>query len=196
MVKSVPWTTEEILTLHRLYPVAKMEDLLQEIPKHSASAIQTKARDLGIRKTNDGLTKCMVGCRRDVRYWTPEEDEKLRQAWATLSIRDVCKAFEGQRGKRSILYRVEYLKLRRPPELISQIRREVSKKGAAVRVQQLRAQKAKREALKAERAAKADEEHEKALELRRVIVPASVAGSVSLAGVLRHPLEAAWRGVL
>lgn len=195
-MKSVPWTTEEILTLHRLYPVQKMEEIQLEIPRHSAAGIQTKARDLGIRKTNEGRTKCMVGCRRDVRYWTPEEDEKLRQAWATLSIREVYKSFEGQRGKRSIQYRVEYLKLKRPPELVSQVRREVSKKGAAARVQQMREKKVQRDAEKAIREAEADAQHEKSLQPVRVVVPAAKACSVSLSSVLRHPIEAAWRGVL
>ena len=185
-MKSVPWTDMELATLHRMYPTAKMDELMEQIPRHTAYGIQTKARDLGIRKTNEGRTRAIVGCRTDVRYWTPEQDEKLRQAWDTLSTRAVYEAFAGERTPRGVRNRVEVLRLKRPPELVKKVRIAVAKKGGAATAKKKREQAQKREA---------DRDAE-FLRSVQTIVPAWCSAPVSLAKVLQHPLEAAWRGAL
>lgn len=180
-----PWTEQEFEALHRLYPIGNMADLLKALPDRTPASIQTKARDLGIRKTNDGRSRCMVGCRSDVNYWTQEEDDLLRELWKTVSIRAVYAEFEGLRSKRSIRYRVQFLKLKRPPEIVSKIRSEVARKGAAGRIKVMKA--------------KAAEEAKKeidALKMVQEVIPAAKAKAVNLSKVLAHPLEAAWRGVL
>lgn len=179
------WTEQELEILRRLYPIGNMAELLDALPGRTRASTQTKARDLGIRKTNEGRSRCMVGARADVLYWTPDEDQMLRELWQTASIREVYRAFAGIRSPRSVRYRVEALRLKRPPALVSKIRSEVAKRAAEASIK-----------IRAENAVKVAQQEIDALQMVQKIVPAQRAQAVSMSRVMAHPLEAAWRGAL
>jgi hypothetical protein len=91
------WTDAEHATIARLYPAARRNAVLRELPGRSWTAICLRASELGIGRRRHGP-------------WTPEEDEALRRMYAEYSREGLLRALPG-RTWAAINLRVSHLGL-------------------------------------------------------------------------------------
>jgi hypothetical protein len=72
------WTTAEVATLRRLYPVVRIGDVLAALPGRSECSVRGQAKKLKLQTW---------------RMWSPEEDAVLRESWGKVRPHVLCKKF-------------------------------------------------------------------------------------------------------
>jgi hypothetical protein len=82
VIRSDSWSDEELLTLERIYPSGGVNACREALPNRTKAAIGFKLYTL----------KLSAGKRKSA-YWTPEEQAKLKAAWAMGGIEEAVRQF-------------------------------------------------------------------------------------------------------
>ncbi len=178
------WTEPELQILRDHYPHQPLARMVELLPSRAKTALVTKAKNMGLRKTPEARKLCDRANVRGKDWWDAEEIELLRRLWTTAPLAEVYPAFAPRRGQRAVQRKAEQLRLRRPRAEVRKERQKSSIKAAAITNSGKRARR--RALLQTEVSS---------LQLQRLLLPACGYGSPNLTMVMAHPLEAAWRGV-